>query len=119
MIRRINLAAEQLRKIVIGSQRPQQCVTCFRILELFSEYLGPLQVARVEDCRLRIPDGRRIADQASIYIVVSRNDIHTFVRAACNRNKLHDPCERERIFRSEEQTSELQSLMRITYDVLC
>src|SRR3546814_13587924 len=57
-----------------------------------------MQYARVEDCRLRIPDGRRIADQASIYIVVSRNDIHTFVRAACNRNKLLDPCERARIF---------------------
>src|SRR3546814_764445 len=57
-----------------------------------------MQYARVEDCRLRIPDGRRIADQSSIYIVVSRNDIHTFVRAACNRNKLLDPCERARIF---------------------
>src|SRR3546814_17101561 len=87
MIRRINLAAEQLRKIVIGSQRPQQCVTCFRILELFSEYLGPLQVARVEDCRLRIPDGRRIADQASIYIVVSRSDIHTLDRKSVGSGK--------------------------------
>src|SRR3546814_16801554 len=33
------------------------------------------------------------------------------------RDRARDPCRRGRVHRSEEHTSELQSLMRISYDV--
>src|SRR3546814_1877829 len=74
---------------------------------------GRRQIAIEHVLHPRNPQGRKVEARKRIALIVRRRPVHQQI------GKVGDRVAQRRQFRSEEHTSELQSLMRISYAVFC